>query len=66
MRRIATLVYQKNKRYKQAIELAQHDKMYKEHVMKERLIRSVRTAWTVPWPVATRTWRAAECVRARN
>eukprot|EP00435_Cladocopium_sp_Y103_P028370 s4281_g7.t1 len=31
MRRIATLVYQKNKRYKQAIELAQQDKMYKEH-----------------------------------
>ncbi|CAK9081915.1 Clathrin heavy chain 1 [Durusdinium trenchii] len=30
MRRIATLVYQKNKRYKQAIELAQHDKMYKD------------------------------------
>jgi len=30
MRRIATLVYQKNKRYKQAIELAQQDKMYKD------------------------------------
>lgn len=30
MRRIATLVYQKNKRYKQAIELARNDKMYKD------------------------------------
>jgi len=30
MRRIATLVYTKNKRFKQAIELAQVDKMYKD------------------------------------
>jgi len=30
MRRIATLVYKKNKRYKQSIELAKVDKMYKD------------------------------------
>jgi clathrin heavy chain len=30
MRRIATLVYTKNKRYKQAIDLAKVDKMYKD------------------------------------
>merc|ERR1719267_125420 len=30
MRRIATLVYTKNKRYKQSIELSKLDKMYKD------------------------------------
>jgi len=30
MRRIATLVYKKNKRYKQSIELSKQDKMYKD------------------------------------
>merc|ERR1719156_378368 len=30
MRRIAALVYKKNKRYKQSIELSKQDKMYKD------------------------------------